>query len=352
MDRMTQRTATSKSLGLIDLYASGLEEYLAHRDEAGLKRAYELGRLGVAAGIGILDLAMVHHEALVGVLQRARTSADADDAVSAAADFFLESLSPYEMTHRGFRESAIALRRLYEGLEAEIKRIAHTVHDDVAQLLASLCLAMAELESALAPSASPAFGKVATILGQLETHLRRLPHELRPTALDDLGLTHALQFLAQGVSLRNGISVSVECTLRPARARLQGDARERVASTTRSALPEDGLPLVIETAIYRIVQEALTNVGKHARASQATVRVWQETHGLRCIVHDNGSGFDVSAVRARRGSDRGLGLIGIQERVAALGGTLQIDARVGKGTRLDIAIPIEASHVTRYPAGR
>jgi signal transduction histidine kinase len=338
---------TEKSIGLVDLYASALEDFLARRDEAGLKRAYELGRLGLVNGIGILDLASVHHEALADVVQRAETPDSAAETVCGVADFFVESLSPYEMTHRGFRESAIALRHLYEGLEAELKRIAHIVHDDAGQLLASVYLAMAELEPAVAPDSRRQFEKVMELLGHVERHLRRLPHELRPTALDDLGLPQALQFLAEGMSLR-GVKVSVDCTRYAAVAPgHNGDHRGPGEPSTNASVP-----MIIETAIYRIVQEALTNITRHARASQATVRVWQENQKLCCSIRDNGAGFDVPATLAKRSTERGLGLRGIQERIAALGGTLQIESRPGEGTRLDFVIPAEASHVTRYPPGR
>jgi signal transduction histidine kinase len=116
--------------------------------------------------------------------------------------------------------------------------------------------------------------------------------------------------------------------------------------------PLTPLPLVVETAMYRIVQEALTNVIKHADASDVAIRLEHDSQTFRCVIRDNGSGFDVPAVLARRGPERGLGLMGIRERIAALGGTLRIQSGIGDGTELDVAIPVEALDGSRYPAGR
>ena len=316
------------SFELADRYWSALRDYLARRDEADLQRAYELGRQSLAGGIGVLDLATVHHAALAAVLGRAGASAELCDTVTTLGGFFAESLSPYEMTHRGFRDSAIALRHLHEGLEAGIKRIAHALHAEAGQLLATVHLALRDVESHLTPAGRIHVDKVYGLLGQVGEQLRHLAHEMRPPALDDLGLVPALEFLAEGVAMRTGVDVRVN------------------GSTV------DSLPLIVETAVYRIVQEALANATRHAGATEVTVRLWWSGQTLRCVIRDNGLGFDVAAVRARRGPARGLGLTGIQERVAALGGSLRIDSTPGAGAELDLTIPAEASDVVEHPAGR
>ncbi len=312
---------------LVNEYSSALHDYLARRDEVNLQRAYELGRFGLREGIGIIDLATVHHEALAATLLGIRTVEDAADTVKAGAGFFAESLSPFEMTHRGFRETALALRCQQEGLETEIKRIAHALHDEAGQLLASVYIALRDVDSELTPAGRAHLQTVTELLGRVECQLRRISHELRPTALDDLGLLPALEFLAEGVSLRSGLTVRIE------------------GSTGGS------LPVLVETTIYRVVQQALTNVTRHAGASYVLIRMWRQRQHLRCTICDDGCGFDVPTVLARRGSDRGLGLAGIRERVAALGGTLRIDSTPDRGTELDVAIPLEASDVTEHPAG-
>jgi signal transduction histidine kinase len=206
--------------------------------------------------------------------------------------------------------------------------MAHALHGEAGQALASVHLALGPLESELTPAGRRHLAAVHQRLGEVEGHLRRLAHELRPPALDDVGLVEALQLLGEGVSLRAGLTVAIEGAL---------DAQ---------------LPPAIETAIYRIVQEALTNVTRHARASHVRVRLWCDGASLHCTIRDNGAGFDLRAVLARRGSERGLGLMGIQERVAAFGGRLRIDSTVGEGSAVDVAIPLEVSDGPRDPAGR
>jgi signal transduction histidine kinase len=309
-------------------YRAALTEYLSRRDEADLQRAYELGRLALEKGIGILDLVMVHHQALAQVLSSPADGIRSAELAERGAGFFVETLSPFEMTHRGFRESAIALRHLYERVEAEIKRIAHALHDEAGQLLASIYLALREVEIEASPGGRVQLRTINRLLGEVETQLRRLAHELRPTALDDLGLLPALEFLADGVSLRSGLTTSVE------------------GST------EGFVPLLVETAVYRIAQEALTNVARHAHATRVAIRVRREGGALRCLIRDDGVGFDREAAIARREAGRGMGLPGIQERVAALGGTLRIDSVPGRGTELDVSIPVEATDVARDNARR
>ncbi|TLY19450.1 MAG: hypothetical protein E6K67_04760 [Nitrospirae bacterium] len=249
------------------------------------------------------------------LLQRSVTD-DFNLTVKAAAIFFAESLSPFEMTHRGYREANIALRHLNEMLEEEAKRIAHALHDEAGQLLASVHLALEEVAHELPPPAGDRLQKIRGLLDQIEMQLRRLSHELRPTILDDLGLFPALEFLATGISARTRIPISVE-----------GSSEKR-------------LPHVIETALYRIVQEALTNVTKHAQATRVTVCLQREDQMVRCSIRDNGIGFDSAVVLAPR-IERGLGFVGIQERLNSLGGKLQIVSFPGRGTELLITIPLE-----------
>jgi len=301
---------------LLRQYIQALEDHLAGGGETALQEAYELGRRALAEGLGVLDLASVHYEALMTrLLQRSMTD-DFNLTVKAAAIFFAESLSPFEMTHRGYREANIALRHLNEMLEEEAKRIAHALHDEAGQLLASVHLALEEVARELPPPAGDRLQKVRGLLEQIEVQLRRLSHELRPTILDDLGLFPALEFLATGISARTRILISVE-----------GSSEKR-------------LPHVIETALYRIVQEALTNVTKHAQATRVTVCLQREDQMVRCSIRDNGIGFDSAVVLAPR-IERGLGFVGIQERLNSLGGKLQIVSFPGRGTELLITIPLE-----------
>jgi len=175
---------------------------------------------------------------------------------------------------------------------------------------------LAEVARELPRDASLRLGEVRLLLDKIEEELRQLSHELRPTILDDLGLIAALQFLADNVSKRSGLRIDVEGSV------------ERL------------LPSGVETALYRSVQEALTNVTKHAQATAVRIQLLREVGVLRCSIRDDGVGFDVPTVLARRGG-RGLGLIGIRERLAAIGGVLEIQSVPGHGAELRLRLPLE-----------
>src|SRR5690606_18281184 len=130
---------------LLTAYTDGLREYLARRDEQGLLRAYEIGRRAFGLGSGVLDMAAAHSRALAAVLATAPRA-----EVAAAAEAFLcEALSPFEVTHRTFRDAHATLRRLNDMLEEQARRLAYTLHDEVTQTLASAHLRLADAASGL-----------------------------------------------------------------------------------------------------------------------------------------------------------------------------------------------------------
>jgi signal transduction histidine kinase len=149
--------------------------------------------------------------------------------------------------------------------------------------------------------------------------LRRYSHELRPTILDDLGWIPAIRFLAEGISKRADLPIHIDAV---------GSGR---------------LPGAVETTLYRIVQEALTNAVKHAKASNVWIRTWRENVALCCSIRDDGRGFDPSEAQAVPGR-KGLGLIAVQERLSAIGGTFRIESRPGQGTELSVRVPLEGDH--------
>ena len=297
---------------LLEEYRRALADHLAGVGEAALARAYELARRAIAEGLGVLEMAALHHEALHATVPRPDPV-----RVAEAQAFFIESLSPFEMMHRGYREANTALRRLNERLEEEAQRIAHALHDEAAQLLATVHVALASLSGDLSPPTQCRLEEIRGLLDQVESELRRLAHELRPTMLDDLGLVPALEFLAEGVAKRAGVAVAV-------------------TGSTQGRLPSR-----VETTLYRIVQEALTNAARHAHAAHVEVRLRREAQAIGCSVADDGVGFDAAAVLAP-GGRHGLGLAGIRERLDPIGGTLQITSAPGAGTRLSITVPLEA----------
>jgi signal transduction histidine kinase len=208
-----------------------------------------------------------------------------------------------------------AVRRLNDTLEQQAKRIAQSLHDEAGQLLTSAHIALTDVARELPPAARARLQEIRGTLDRIEEQLRRVAYELHPRVLDDLGLVGALHFLAEGVGYRRGIAVTVEGRL------------------------HSRLPGTVEATLYRLVQEALTNVGKHARASQVRIRIKHGHRLLRCIIEDNGIGFDVPALPARV-AGQGLGLSASRERLAALGGTLRITSGHGRGTELVITIPL------------
>jgi signal transduction histidine kinase len=299
------------------LYTEAMEHYLSGGGERALRGAYEVGRLALMSEVGLLDMAELHHAALSKLLfdhlEKGGTG------LAEASQFLAESLSAYEMAYRGYRDAVAGLRRVNEALEQEVRRIAHAVHDEAGQLLVVVYLAMAEISRELPPAAQGKINDVTGLLRQVEDQLRELSHGLRPTILDDLGLVPAIRFLTEGVSKRFGLVIEVESRL---------DFR---------------LPPLVETALYRIVQESLNNISKHAGARNVWIALSAEAKKVVCSIRDNGVGFHVPTRLKERGN-RGLGLIGIQERLSALGGTLHIESEPGCGTQLLITVPRENSN--------
>jgi signal transduction histidine kinase len=316
MNQAVKPCASKQELPLAEQYLKGLRDYLSGAGEDALGRAYELGRSALAESTSILDVLSLHHMALQAVLQDSRDSKEATGKTLGAEAFLAEVLSPYEMTHRGFRDAVSSLRFLNETLELEIKRIAHVLHDEAGQLLCAVHLALAELERDLPVALHERVGRVRGMLDQIDEQLRRLSHELRPTILDDLGLVPAIQFLADGVSKRAKQAITVHASL------------------------NERLPAPIETALYRIVQEALTNAAKHSHARNVHVQLDRSDGHVQCSICDDGAGFSVASVLARK-TNKGLGLLGMQERLSAIGGTLQIQSSPSQGTLFLINLPLE-----------
>jgi signal transduction histidine kinase len=297
-------------------YLLALTTYLDGGGEHALGAAYELGRAAVADGKGVLEFVAIHQAALQKLFSDPHRTGDAARVLRQAEEFLAEGLSPYEMTHRGFKEAIASLRHLNETLEQEIQRIARAVHDEAGQLLVAVHLALADIARDAPAPLRDRLQLTAGLLDQIEEQLRRLSHELRPTVLDDLGLAPAIRFLADGFSKRTGLTIPVITGL------------------------QDRLPKNVETAVYRIVQEALTNVARHSGARCVKLQLERVGRTLRCAIADDGTGFDVSAILASQ-PRQGLGLLGMQERLNAIGGTLRIRSALGKGTELLIELPLE-----------
>jgi len=311
--------------GFEDEYRSSLREYSAGGGEPALGRAYELGRRALTEQKSLVEMASLHHQAVLALVRDAESEKHREALLRASAEFLAECLSPYEMAHRGFQDAVKALRQLNETLEEEIKRIAYAVHDEAGQLLVAVHLALAEVALELPEPQQAQFARIKEMLNQVEKHLRRYSHELRPTILDDLGWIPAIRFLAEGISKRANLPIHIDAAV-PGRP-----------------------PATVETTLYRIVQEALTNAVKHAKASNVWIRAWRENLVLCCSIRDDGGGFDSNQAHAARGH-KGLGLIAMQERVTAIGGTLHIESRPAHGTELSIRLPLEGNHANSHRA--
>jgi signal transduction histidine kinase len=302
--------------------ADALREHLRAGSEHTLHEAYEIARQAVNDGLGPVDMASMMHHALL----TAAPAGPSPVVFERFESFALECFSPFEMEYRGARDATRALRRMNERAEENVRRIAYELHDTAGQLLATVHFALDAAERKLGVVAGDALEPVRTRLHEVERELRRLSHELRPTLLDHLGLLPALRELAQGVGNRSGISI-----------RVVDDTHER-------------FPAPIETALYRIVQEAFNNAVRHSRASRIEVRVARLHGAVRCTIIDNGVGFERIAPDGTP-TRPGLGLAGMAERLSPLAGSLRIDTSPGRGVRLDIHIPLEDSRVDSHPVG-
>jgi signal transduction histidine kinase len=294
-------------------YRQSLSAYVIHPGEELRTRGYDLGRDALTHGRSIPDIIGIHSATLQALLAQTDPGR-AGGVIELATAFLAETLAPFEMTHRGYRDSVVAWRHINETLEEELKRIAHTLHDESGQLLVSVHLQLEELAREL-PAAGQKVRKCQALLEQVEQQLRRLSHELRPTVLDDLGWLAALEFLAGAVSRRTHMPVEVRSTV-----------------THR-------LPAPVEVALYRVVQEALTNATRHARATRVRVEIDQGRDGLQGLISDDGIGFEVAACV----HNGGLGLRGMRERLGALGGSLDIVSARGRGAQIRFQLPMDVS---------
>jgi len=219
------------------------------------------------------------------------------------------------------RESMLAelLHQVVGAQETERQRIARELHDSTGQSLTAIALGLRGVEAILAGNPALAIEQVKelkTFSTNALGELRRIIADLRPSQLDDLGLAAALQWYFQEFEKRNAIHVDF------------------IAEGGRSRLPAE-----YETVLFRITQEALTNIAKHANASQATVKLQVYPAQIDLSIEDNGRGF-VPAEVLRRDGPHGWGLLGIQERSLLLGGHYAIDSAPGRGTRIRVSIPL------------
>ena len=248
-----------------------------------------------------------------------------------AGHFLMSRSTVFDITERqraeeAIKQSELRLRQLTSQLltaqEEERHRISLALHDDLGQSLMVLKMQLRGVEKALPsePGAAKARDECSVALNYLGTiiqNIRRISQNLRPAILENFGLASGLKSLVDEFCLRQELRCSFELD----------DIRQSFSTET-------------EIVIYRIFQETLTNIGKHAQATQVEIAVKKRQDHVHLSINDNGAGFDVKEALAITADTRGMGLGSIEERVRMLGGTLQLWSEVGKGTRISFNVPI------------
>jgi PAS domain S-box-containing protein len=229
------------------------------------------------------------------------------------------------------RESEQRLRfltsQLLSAQERERKRISMELHDELGQSLAVLKLQIRAIERGLEDDQQDLRAQCRELLHYLDgviDDIRRLSRDLSPAILEDLGLQSSLQYLINGVSKHYSISQSFE------------------VEDLDHLFPADA-----QIIIYRIFQECLTNISKHADATEVSIAVREHDDLISLVIEDNGAGFDPALALPRRAADRGLGLAALHERARMLGGALEIRSQPGFGTRVTCVIPVDQDKRTR-----
>jgi signal transduction histidine kinase len=205
-----------------------------------------------------------------------------------------------------------ALTRVVAAQEVERRRLARELHDGTGQALTSILLGLSAVEHADSlESARRAVAPLRQLVVETLQDVRSLAVELRPKALDDFGLGPALRRLGESVRETNGLDVQVEARLGASR-----------------------LPADVETAVYRIAQEALSNVLRHAAAERVSIVATRRERSVSLVIEDDGQGFDIGAPA------EGMGLVGMRERVNLLDGVLGLESTVGEGTTIVVDLPL------------
>lgn len=302
--RYDSKTGRVLERGHSERVDSLLEDPEVHQDAA--------RHMGATTG---LYVPLVLRDAAIGVLvahDKLGSDQRFDSAdLRLAEQFASRAAVAVDLSRRVARD---ALRRVVEGQEVERRRLARELHDETGQALTSILLGLRAVEEAGSGDGvvRKSVSEVRELVVATLQDVRRLAVELRPKALDDFGLVPALERLVQTFSEATGISVDLE-----------------------AGLGEDRLPAELETTLYRITQEALTNVVKHAEAQSVSVLLVRREGSVTTVIEDDGRGFDPTSTR-----EDGLGLLGMRERVALHDGRLQLEASPGAGTTLVVEMPL------------
>jgi PAS domain S-box-containing protein len=240
--------------------------------------------------------------------------------VTSAGNLVMATVIDISERKKAEAERADLRRRIVQGQEDERLRLAHELHDLTGQELSAAMIELKGIEAQSPEEGRERIRRLRQRLDQMGKALHHVAWELRPASFDELGMASALTDYISDWSERHGIAADFHCR----------DARV------------DELSEEVRTTIYRIVQEALTNVSKHAPDAQAvSVVVDRSGDTLQLTIEDNGGGFDLFA-KAEPGNERrgGLGHVGMRERLALIGGQLEIESSAGTGTTIFVRIPL------------
>jgi signal transduction histidine kinase len=279
------------------------------------------------AGGPMLAVPLLFKDRVMGVLAVARQAwwpfSDADTSLlvtlSNQLSIAMENVRLFQEVREKEAHRGELLSKLITAHEDERRRIARELHDEVSQSLTGLMMTITAAESVHDEAALRQ--RLTAIYAAAEATLeevRKIIHDLRPTALDDLGLVSAVRVHARNLLEAAGVRLTFEA----------------------SGFGQRRLPAAVETTVFRVAQEAITNVARHARATAATVSLRLEDGTLHVLVEDNGRGFDPDRMLGLR-EDRPVGILGMQERAALIGGSLEIDSSPGRGTRVRLVVPLK-----------
>ncbi len=269
-------------------------------------------RLGATAGLWAPLVARGETIGVLMALDRRRLDPRFSDAdLRLAQRFAARAAVAVDLSRRVARTT---VQRIVGGQEHERRRLSRELHDETGQALTSILLGLKAIEEAEGTDRFPlALAGLRELVVATLQDVRRLAVELRPKALDDFGLVAALERLTSTFAEQTGIDTQLE-----------------------SRLPEARLPSEIETVLYRVVQEALTNVVKHARAERVSVILHAKPGKVAVVIEDDGRGFSTDGETGRGG----LGLLGMRERVALVGGHVEVESS-SSGTTIVVQVPVE-----------
>jgi two-component system sensor histidine kinase UhpB len=231
-----------------------------------------------------------------------------------------EDVTERVRAEEGLRDSARQLQRLSRRLlavqEEERRHLARELHDEFGQILAAVSLHLQVAKAGCAEPAQASLDESAALVKRAGAQVRSLALELRPTMLESAGINATLRWLSEQHQNRTGVPTRVE-----------GKLGDEVTGD-------------LAVACFRVVQEALTNVARHAQAREVRIQLADTGHAVEVAIHDDGVGFDVNKTQEESGDGAHLGLIGMRERVQILGGRLEVESQADRGTCIRVSLPL------------